>query len=43
MSHGANLAIAQQFGWSDHSNFVDVGTAQGSKKTRPTTAPHSIR
>jgi hypothetical protein len=29
ISHGANLAIAQQFDWSGHSSFVDVGAAQG--------------
>ena len=29
VSHGANLAIASGFPWSDHSTFVDVGTAQG--------------
>ncbi|HUP92590.1 MAG TPA: methyltransferase, partial [Solimonas sp.] len=29
ISHGANLAIAQQFPWKDYKTFVDVGTAQG--------------
>jgi hypothetical protein len=29
LSHGANLAIARQFPWTDYSTFVDVGTAQG--------------
>ena len=29
LSHGANLAIAQQFPWQEHKTFVDVGTAQG--------------
>lgn len=29
ISHGANLMIAQTFGWKEHQTFVDVGTAQG--------------
>ncbi len=29
ISHGGNVAIAQQFDWSGHRSFVDVGTAQG--------------
>lgn len=29
ISHGANMAIAQQFPWKDYGTFVDVGTAQG--------------
>ena len=29
ISHGANVAIAQQFPWKDYKTFVDVGTAQG--------------
>ena len=29
LSRGANLAIAQKFPWSEHTTFVDVGTAQG--------------
>jgi precorrin-6B methylase 2 len=29
LSHGANLAIARQFPWREHSTFADVGTAQG--------------
>lgn len=29
LSHGANLAMANQFDWSGYSSFVDVGTAQG--------------
>lgn len=29
LSHGANLAIANKFPWSDYKTFLDVGTAQG--------------
>ena len=29
LSHGANLAIAQQFPWREYATFADVGTAQG--------------
>ncbi len=29
ISHGANLAIAQNFPWADYKTFVDAGTAQG--------------
>jgi hypothetical protein len=29
LSHGANLAIAQQFPWLEYATFADVGTAQG--------------
>jgi hypothetical protein len=29
LSHPANLQIAERFPWSEHSSFVDVGTAQG--------------
>ncbi len=29
LSHGANLAIAEQFPWHDYATFTDVGTAQG--------------
>ncbi len=29
LSHGANIAIAERFPWTDRSTFVDVGTAQG--------------
>lgn len=29
LSHGASLAIAKQFPWSEHETFADVGTAQG--------------
>ena len=29
LSHGANLAIAEQFPWRQYQSFVDVGTAQG--------------
>jgi O-methyltransferase domain/Dimerisation domain len=29
ISHGGNVAIAQQVDWSAHRTFVDVGTAQG--------------
>ena len=29
ISHGANMAIAREFPWKDHTTFVDVGTAQG--------------
>jgi O-methyltransferase domain/Dimerisation domain len=29
LSHGANLAIARRFPWSDHETFADIGTAQG--------------
>lgn len=29
ISHQANLAIAQKFGWREYRSFVDVGTAQG--------------
>jgi hypothetical protein len=29
VSHGANMAIAETFHWSDYRTFVDVGTAQG--------------
>ena len=29
LSHGANLAIAEQFPWRKYGSFVDVGTAQG--------------
>jgi precorrin-6B methylase 2 len=29
LSHGANLAIAQQFPWREYTTFADVGTAQG--------------
>jgi hypothetical protein len=29
LSRGANLAIAEQFPWHEHTTFADVGTAQG--------------
>jgi hypothetical protein len=29
LSHGANMAIARRFPWTDHRTFVDIGTAQG--------------
>jgi hypothetical protein len=29
LSHGANVAIAQNFPWKDYKTYVDVGTAQG--------------
>jgi hypothetical protein len=29
ISHGANLAIAKKFPWTDYKSAVDVGTAQG--------------
>jgi precorrin-6B methylase 2 len=29
ISHGANVAIAQNFPWKDYKTYVDVGTAQG--------------
>jgi len=29
LSHGANVAIAEQFPWRKYKSFVDVGTAQG--------------
>ena len=29
VSHGANMAIANQFPWSDYQTYVDAGTAQG--------------
>jgi O-methyltransferase domain/Dimerisation domain len=29
LSRGANVAIAERFGWGDRSTFLDVGTAQG--------------
>jgi predicted O-methyltransferase YrrM len=29
VSHGANLAIANQFPWSEFTSYVDAGTAQG--------------
>jgi hypothetical protein len=29
ISHGANTAIARQFGWKQYKTAVDVGTAQG--------------
>lgn len=29
ISHGANIAIAQNFPWNDYKTYVDVGTAQG--------------
>lgn len=29
LSRGANVAIARQFDWSQHTSFVDVGTGQG--------------
>jgi hypothetical protein len=29
ISHGANVAIAQNFPWNDYKTYVDVGTAQG--------------
>lgn len=29
LSHGANLAIARTFPWTNYRTFVDVGTAQG--------------
>ena len=29
ISRGANIAIAQKFGWANHKTFADVGTAQG--------------
>jgi hypothetical protein len=29
ISHGANMAIARQFPWREHTTYVDVGTAQG--------------
>lgn len=29
VSHGANMAIARTFPWTDYRTFVDVGTAQG--------------
>jgi precorrin-6B methylase 2 len=29
LSHGANVAIAQNFPWKDYKTYVDIGTAQG--------------
>ena len=29
ISHGANLVIAEKFGWGSYATFADVGTAQG--------------
>ena len=29
VSHGANMAIARAFSWTDYKTFVDIGTAQG--------------
>jgi hypothetical protein len=29
LSHGANVAIAQNFPWNDYKTYIDVGTAQG--------------
>jgi hypothetical protein len=41
ISHGANLAIAKRFPWSDYSTFVDVGTAQGDLAVQTALAnPH---
>jgi hypothetical protein len=41
VSHGANLAIARQFPWSQYHTAVDVGTAQGDLITQVALAhPH---
>jgi len=34
ISHGANLAIAREFPWSNYRTAVDVGTAQGDLITQ---------
>lgn len=43
VSHGANMAIAQQFPWADHQTFVDVGTAQGDLATQIAVANPHVR
>jgi hypothetical protein len=41
LSHGANLAIAGQFPWSDYRTFADIGTAQGDLAAQVSrTNPH---
>ena len=41
ISHGANIAIAKQFPWSNYKSAVDVGTAQGDLITQVALAnPH---
>jgi O-methyltransferase domain/Dimerisation domain len=41
VSHGANLAIARKFPWSNYRTAVDVGTAQGDLITQVAIAnPH---
>jgi hypothetical protein len=41
ISHGANLAIAGKFPWSNYRTAVDVGTAQGDLITQVALAnPH---
>jgi hypothetical protein len=41
VSHGANLAIAQQFGWNKYRTVVDIGAAQGDLITQIALAnPH---
>jgi precorrin-6B methylase 2 len=41
ISHGANLAIASKFPWSDYKAFADIGAAQGDLATQIALAnPH---
>jgi hypothetical protein len=41
ISHGANMAIAKKFPWSEYKSAVDVGTAQGDLITQVALAnPH---
>jgi SAM-dependent methyltransferase len=41
LSHGANLAIANRFPWTEQRTFVDIGTAQGDLAVQVATAnPH---
>ena len=43
LSHGANVAIAQKFPWSDYRTFVDVGTAQGDLAAQIALANRHLR
>jgi hypothetical protein len=42
VSHGANIAIAKKFNWTDYKSAVDVGTAQGDLITQVALANPSI-
>lgn len=43
VSHGANIAIAQKFPWSNYKTCADIGTAQGDLVTQISLAQTHIR